>query len=127
MPLSSAGSNLNFLSKLEEKNRSEVELDENLLVKSSSNRFSRLMKFLAKYIEIIENRSPDIKAGSGKTFTSFVTGLTFTAKATLVEGGLDKTMSKVPVESGHAWRVMMEIPIETLFYICWLTVMYGRA
>ena len=85
-PLSSAGSNPNFLSKLERKNRSEVEYDENLLVKSSSNRFSRLMKFLAKYKEIIENRSPDIKAGSGKTFTSFVTGMTFRAKATLGVG-----------------------------------------
>ena len=36
------------------------------------------MKFLAKYKEIVKNRSPDVK-----TFTSFVTGVTFTANARL--------------------------------------------
>ena len=41
------------------------------------------MKFLTKYKEIAENKSPDVKTGSGKTFTSFVTGVTFTANAHL--------------------------------------------
>ena len=66
-----------------EKKWSEVEYDENLLEQSSQNRFPRLMKFLAKYKEIMENRLPDVKTGSGKTFTSFVTGVTFTANAHL--------------------------------------------
>ena len=35
---------------------SEVEYDEGLLKKSSTDRFTRLMKLPAKYKEIIENR-----------------------------------------------------------------------
>ena len=60
---------------------SEIEYDKKLLEESSKDRFTRLMKFLAKYKEIVENRSTDVKISIGKTFTSFVSGMTFTAKA----------------------------------------------
>ena len=42
-----------------EKKWSKIEYDEELLEKSSKDRFTRLMKFLAKYKEIVENRSTD--------------------------------------------------------------------
>ena len=48
--------------------------------KSSKDRFERLMKFLVKYKTIVENRSPDVRSSSSKTFTSYVTGNTFTAR-----------------------------------------------
>ena len=99
--------------------------------KSSKDRFTRLMKFLAKYKEIVENRSTDVKISIGKTFTSFVSGMTFTAKANLGGGRNEQDKkTKVPEESetsDHAWLVMMEIPIWNLLFICWLTVMYEKA
>ena len=79
-----------------EKKWAEIEYDEKLLEKSSKDRFSRLMTFMAKYKEIVENRAPDVKMVSGKTFTSFVTGVTFTAK---VHPGGGKTKQDGPPNS----------------------------
>ena len=56
-----------------EKKWSEIEYDEKLLEKTSKERFTRLIKFLIKYKEIVEKRSTDVKVSSGKTFTRFVT------------------------------------------------------
>ena len=39
------------------------------------------MKFLAKYKEIGENRSTNVKVSNGQTFTSFVTGVTIPTRA----------------------------------------------
>ena len=77
-----------------EKKWSQVEYDVSLLEKSSTDRFTRLMKFLTKYKEIVENRSPDVKAGSGKTFTIFVTGMTVTTKDKLGGGRYRKDYAK---------------------------------
>ena len=113
-----------------EKKWSEIEYDEKLLEKSSKDRLTRLMKFLAKYREIVVNRAPDMKPSIGKTFTSFVTGVTFTAKAVSgggrdrqekfrSSGGVKKLRPCLACDDGATTR--------TQYCTSWKNVRFGKA